>query len=643
MTTPTAPPDLDAPPSFPALSDRTAGTYNSKAFAWATSMTDTFAPQLIALAANLYANSVVAYNAAGTATTKAEEAADSATAAAAWATSLTAVEGGYFGARYYALQAAQAVASLPSGTINDATSSATNTYSSNKINTLIADKQAKITVSGLLKGDGSGGLTTAQSGTDIKTVNGESILGVGNIIVSSGAGEDGSAFLPSLIKQTANAVVPTSLSGSSTRLCAVIELDTDRTFLMIGKDSGLWGVIHSNSAGFGTSVLIRAGSIYNNARATQHSTTEILVVSCPIGSVSVQAVILTVTGSTIVVNTAASGTSNLSTATAGFGEIYEGNYGIVKVGSTYCVARYVSGNTPEITSVTVSGTTCTMGFTTVSGVTASACPILYESGGYLLVFTPRDPSGYSYYTTYSVAGTALTVVTSTTVLTSYQNSTIAKMQSNTFLTVYGAGGGTVRARTLTMISGAATLSTEVSVLVTNGTGDAQPRVIRISDTKAAVCGNYPSANIIAVGANSCVAGTQVDLSGGSGPVYALGAKNGIAYFSSNYGVIRVSDNAGQPSASNETFNFSPTGYSQATTQYSFNRPPTSVLVGTNYLTSANTSENLTLAFSENYAGLVPNTARIAYIFMYSNQNNTSVWSAAASSQATTRLTRLTIA
>jgi hypothetical protein len=64
MTTPTAPPALTTAPDFPALADRAAGTYNSKAYTWATHWGTTGGPQVKALADNAFTNATAANEAA---------------------------------------------------------------------------------------------------------------------------------------------------------------------------------------------------------------------------------------------------------------------------------------------------------------------------------------------------------------------------------------------------------------------------------------------------------------------------------------------------------------------------------------------------------------------------------------------------
>jgi len=74
------PPMTDIP-SFPALSDRAAGTYNSKAFAFGTYMADTFNGEMFAVASNVMENAadaqasaVTANGAAATAQSAADDA-----------------------------------------------------------------------------------------------------------------------------------------------------------------------------------------------------------------------------------------------------------------------------------------------------------------------------------------------------------------------------------------------------------------------------------------------------------------------------------------------------------------------------------------------------------------------------------------
>ena len=75
-------PSMTAIPPFPALSDRAAGTYNSKAFEFGTHLATKFNAEFLALAGNVRDNATDAATSASTANTRANAAAGSASAAA---------------------------------------------------------------------------------------------------------------------------------------------------------------------------------------------------------------------------------------------------------------------------------------------------------------------------------------------------------------------------------------------------------------------------------------------------------------------------------------------------------------------------------------------------------------------------------
>lgn len=76
-------PSFTAPPDFPALSDRAAGTYNSKAFAWAAAWQAATGPNVYAIAQSAYLNAQEAGTQAATATSAASQASASASTAIA--------------------------------------------------------------------------------------------------------------------------------------------------------------------------------------------------------------------------------------------------------------------------------------------------------------------------------------------------------------------------------------------------------------------------------------------------------------------------------------------------------------------------------------------------------------------------------
>lgn len=169
-TSPVTPTPVTAGPPVPDIGDHES-TFDSMLQAFHAWQKDDLQPEINTLASQTYTNAVSASDSASAAalsqsaaSTSAAASSDSATLAQGWATSLTVVSGGLYGAKYYAQQAQAAVAVLPDGTINDLMIAADKTWSSAKIDSA---KQ-----------------NTLVSGDNIKTVNSQSIVGAGNLDVS---------------------------------------------------------------------------------------------------------------------------------------------------------------------------------------------------------------------------------------------------------------------------------------------------------------------------------------------------------------------------------------------------------------------------------------------------------------------------
>jgi hypothetical protein len=191
-----------------------------------------------------------------------------------------------------------------------------------------------------------------------------------------------------------------------------VSLTATTEMMLIHSSSSIQAVVFDNSAGtFGTVVLVRSGGDFgshNYVGCIGISTTQVLVSSLPSGTTALETVVLSVSGSTITVNTA------VATTLATAANLATSNNRIVKVGSSYVLHYYITGNFPAFRAITVSGTTPTVGAQTVlaAGTYVNSSSYAYDSSTLLFI----------YYTSavgvtaqpYTISGTTITAGTGAT-------------------------------------------------------------------------------------------------------------------------------------------------------------------------------------------------------------------------------------
>lgn len=182
-----------------------------------------------------------------------------------------------------------------------------------------------------------------------------------------------------------------------------VALDATRE-LLLSSASG-YGVVYDRTTNtFGSITLIRAGGMTGGAVLV--STDKVLVVSCNVGVTAFEAVVLTFSGTTITVNTAATATLSASLSSFATG------CALIAVGSSFVTSYRVSSPDAQIRAISVSGTTPTIGAATSlqgNGVAGSIMP----SSSVVVCASTQTTS--LYVTPYTVSGSTLSIGTGATV------------------------------------------------------------------------------------------------------------------------------------------------------------------------------------------------------------------------------------
>ena len=229
----------------------------------------------------------------------------------------------------------------------------------------------------------------------------------GQVLTSAGSGAP--SWQDSAIVSGAPITVNTSQLVTTGTLYAtpqkIIALDSDRDLIIFGGANNTvdyYGIIYDSVTDtFGSAVLIRAGSLGNRIQALLISTGTVLFTSTP-NSTAFEAVVLTTSGTTLTVNTAATSTLAVSPTAL---------TGLIAVGSTYVLSYYGTGAN-KVLGMTVSGTTVTIGSeTTVAAVATSPILRSINSSTCLVSYMTATSSAAAAAVVVSVSGTTLTVGT----------------------------------------------------------------------------------------------------------------------------------------------------------------------------------------------------------------------------------------
>jgi hypothetical protein len=329
-----------------------------------------------------------------------------------------------------------------------------------------------------------------------------------------------------------------------------VTLDADRTVIFVSNSIAVQAIVYNSSTqAFGSSVLVRSAAISNRMSAIKSATDRVLIVSCTV-TTGMQAVVLSISGTAITVNTAA--TLTLANNCSAIGNGSQNGSAIVQVGSSFVVPYNDGpGNKGMLVAITISGTTPSFGSESIVLYSSSnALPIIYDINGTVcLVFSNNGVTfGAAPYT---VSGTTLTQGTV---------GSFAIDSNNFFVTTVGSRWAVLYRDTNmrgAIISVASTTATVSTVQLGSGTASARQvmevngsNIVCVADNNDNPLSVY--VNVLTDTAGTASAGTEVvltPLAGTSPGIYGY-ATDGIYYgfyaTASLYTTFKLSNSGAQP-------------------------------------------------------------------------------------------------
>lgn len=319
---------------------------------------------------------------------------------------------------------------------------------------------------------------------------------------------------PAATEQTTTLLTLPVAAVSSNASTSGVVLDATRTLLLITDSAALHAVVHDSTADtYGTVVLVRTATmtVANKAQAALVATDKVLCISVN-STTGLEAVVLTISGTTVTVGTAA-------TATLA-GDVVSSSWGpLVTVGASY-VIPYGRVGASGLRAVTVSGTTATIGSElALSGNTGYPAAVGIDSTKLL---AHSFAAATAYWQPVTVSGTTLTAGTQATAVCD------ANAQYSPKLTAFATGGRFASLYTNTATYGAVVTvsgtTATVSTVSLTSTGAQTTRASLVTGNQLVVVTQGGQANVLTDSSGTAVAGTAVTLS----------APAGAAYYGSNY-------------------------------------------------------------------------------------------------------------
>jgi len=286
-----------------------------------------------------------------------------------------------------------------------------------------------------------------------------------------------------------------------------IELDSNKT-LILASNSNLQAVVYDKSTNtFGTAVLVRNAGTISNFYSGLISSSSVLVVSAA-NTNDMQGVVLSISGTTITVNTA----GTLTLTGGGHLSMHQGYRALVAFGTSWLYLGN-SASAGAVIPISVSGTTVTFG-TPVATTGLQVAAIYAVTSSVALVFSQNSNSTI-YAECFTVSGSTATKNSQVTITSNLNGFTIEQIGSRWAV---AAVNSTVLSGNIISVAG--TVPSVSSVTLVTGTGqlDSSPLAYhRVGNQLifGVALSQKAYINVLTDNAGTAVAGTQILIGTGS--------------------------------------------------------------------------------------------------------------------------------
>ena len=350
--------------------------------------------------------------------------------------------------------------------------------------------------------------TTLTAGTGISITNGSGSISIAS--TSASVSPIGTDITYGDYTLTLASAVTTGLSAPFVQTVA---LDANKELLLIHRDASLQAVVFDNSTKtFGTVVLVRSGGAtfdtINSVAGVALSSSAVLVCSMDTSSgTALETVVLSISGSTITVNTA------VATTLSAASYLNLANTRLVTVGTSY-VLNYTGNSSGQqrFRAITVSGTTPSIGSELAyAGGTSGGNSHSYAiSSSVLLAFSSSVGTVYAY--PISVSGTTLTGGTAATVANSTSADIVTGLLStNNVALAYRTSSTAITCAVVSVAATVATISSAATTLSSNSSTGLQMQVFS-NQAFILTGGIAESLNVITDTAGVATVGTRISIS-----------------------------------------------------------------------------------------------------------------------------------